>query len=371
MTTAAIRSVLDPLNARWVAPPVLQPAGLYLELAGEDIRRRAYMIQSEDGAELCLRPDMTVPVCRFALREGLTPSLLAYEGMVFRQQDDDSEFVQIGAEWCGFDGDRAEIDATVVSVALAAARAAGVEPTLRMGDVALVLASASACGWSPAWVARLARAFRRPGGLKRVFEDAAHVSANSPAAALAEEVSGLSRAEAEQRVAARLAQAGVALVGARTVADIADRLSAIGREAAAEHPGPAAVERLRAIVAVDDAPAVALEKIAALLVASPAPHHADAALRVARDRLSRIVDVAPKQAFFSPGFGRGLAYYDGLVFELEASAHGAQVSLGGGGRYDGLLADLAADPHAKPTNSALTAAGFAVRPARLHAAAAT
>ena len=47
-----------------VSPPVLQPVEPFLELSGEDIRRRIFVTQDGGGAELCLRPEFTIPVCR-------------------------------------------------------------------------------------------------------------------------------------------------------------------------------------------------------------------------------------------------------------------------------------------------------------------
>ena len=47
-----------------VAPSYLQPADLFLDRMGEAIRGRTYVFTDLDGAELCLRPDLTLPVCR-------------------------------------------------------------------------------------------------------------------------------------------------------------------------------------------------------------------------------------------------------------------------------------------------------------------
>ena len=47
-----------------VAPPILQPAGPFLDLSGEDIRKRMYLTTDAQGRELCLRPDLTIPVSR-------------------------------------------------------------------------------------------------------------------------------------------------------------------------------------------------------------------------------------------------------------------------------------------------------------------
>ena len=45
-------------------PPILQPAAVFLDLAGEDIRARIFLTTGAEGEELCLRPEYTIPVCR-------------------------------------------------------------------------------------------------------------------------------------------------------------------------------------------------------------------------------------------------------------------------------------------------------------------
>ena len=50
-----------------IAPAVIQPAGLFLDVVGEALRARTYVFTDPDGAELCLRPDLTVPTCRLHL----------------------------------------------------------------------------------------------------------------------------------------------------------------------------------------------------------------------------------------------------------------------------------------------------------------
>src|SRR4029077_1778880 len=47
-----------------VAPAMLQPAEPFLDLSGEDIRRRMFLVNDAAGGELCLRPDLTIPVAR-------------------------------------------------------------------------------------------------------------------------------------------------------------------------------------------------------------------------------------------------------------------------------------------------------------------
>src|SRR3984885_2940118 len=85
-------------------PPVLQPAEPFLDLSGEDIRRRMFLTSDPEGRELCLRPDLTIPVSRdyLASPDAGKPAGFCYLGAVFPHRDNGgSEFVQAGIESFG------------------------------------------------------------------------------------------------------------------------------------------------------------------------------------------------------------------------------------------------------------------------------
>ena len=68
-----------------VEPAVLQPADVFVDLSGEDIRRRMFVTQDAAGAEFCLRPEYTIPVCLSHLSaRGEVPAAYSYAGPVFR-----------------------------------------------------------------------------------------------------------------------------------------------------------------------------------------------------------------------------------------------------------------------------------------------
>ena len=144
----AARDVFAGVGAELVDPPVLQPANLYLDLAGEDVRSRLFLVEAPDGELFCMRPDLTIPVCRHHLATGRRGGAYWYEGKAFRYRPPESrrpnEFIQIGLEtFAPVDSAAAEIEA--VRLALAAINAVGgtVERFL-IGDAGLFDAFASA-----------------------------------------------------------------------------------------------------------------------------------------------------------------------------------------------------------------------------------
>ena len=77
----ALLAAYERAGYRRVAPPILQLAEPFLDLSGEDIRKRMYLTSAPGGEELCLRPDLTIPVSRDYLASplagGLAPLIAA------------------------------------------------------------------------------------------------------------------------------------------------------------------------------------------------------------------------------------------------------------------------------------------------------
>ncbi|MBX3493086.1 MAG: ATP phosphoribosyltransferase regulatory subunit, partial [Parvibaculum sp.] len=55
----AVRGGFERAGYAPVSAPVLQPADIFLDMSGEDIRRRMYVFADPGGNELCLRPELT------------------------------------------------------------------------------------------------------------------------------------------------------------------------------------------------------------------------------------------------------------------------------------------------------------------------
>ncbi len=52
-----------------INPPILESPLPFLNRSGEDIRRHMYIFPDPGGIEVCLRPELTIPVCRAYLRQ--------------------------------------------------------------------------------------------------------------------------------------------------------------------------------------------------------------------------------------------------------------------------------------------------------------
>jgi ATP phosphoribosyltransferase regulatory subunit len=341
-----------------VAPAILQPAEPFLDLSGEDIRRRMYLVNDPAGGELCLRPDLTIPVARdyLASPQAGRPASFCYLGPVFRhRREGPAEFLQAGIESFGRP-DLAAADAETLALALEATALYGLgQPDIRMGDVALFSAFIGALDLAPAWKRRLAKDFNRKGHLahdldrlvldkqngKPEYQGVLAALANSDPKA------------AHALVTDLLSIAGITAVGGRSVGEIADRFleqAELGAGSTLPRATRVLIERFLAIAGDPDEAAAELRALAADANLALGP-----ALDLFESRTGFLAarDVDPRAIRFSTAFGRGLDYYTGMMFELHDPTGAVKGELVAGGRYDGLFARLGA-------TQPVGAVGFAV-----------
>jgi len=340
-------------------PAILQPAEPFLDLSGEDIRRRMYLTTTPDGGEFCLRPDLTIPVSRDYLASGLAgkPAGFCYLGPVFRHRSDaPAEFLQAGIVSFGR-SDKAAADAEMLSLGLEATAHYGLAtPDIQIGDVALFASLVAGLDLPAAWKRRLIKDFNRKANLAQDLDrlvlggNNARPEYQGVLAALA----GSDPKGAHALVTDLLSIAGINAIGGRSIGEIADRFleqSALGASARLPRDVRRLIERFLAIQGDPDGATAALRALTS-------EANMTSALVPALDQFesrtgfleARGVDL--KKVRFSTAFGRGFDYYTGLVFELTDPKRTGD-PLVAGGRYDGLLTRLGASD---PT----PAVGFAV-----------
>lgn len=339
---ADIRAVFAERDVNMTEIDVLQPADPFLDMAGEDLRRRIFLTESETGAALCLRPEFTIPVCldHIASQAG-TPRRYAYLGEVFRQRrDGGAEFFQAGIEDLG-ETDIAAADAR--SVADAHALLTRVLPdvtlTATLGDQRLFEAVLAALGLPRGWRTRLARAFGSAAQLATALDD---LSNPSRSASYAEPVASLifdgdARGLAAH-VRALMEDAGLSVSAGRAPDEIAQRVIEKA-ELRSVRLSSDALDALKAYLSIRTELEGASEALADF------ERQAGLSLGAALELFSARADAVlghglPRGCVkFDAGFGRPLDYYTGLVFEI--SAEGSR-PLVGGGRFDRLLTLLGA-----------------------------
>ncbi|MET0219543.1 MAG: ATP phosphoribosyltransferase regulatory subunit [Tardiphaga sp.] len=327
----------------YASPAILQPAEPFLDLSGEDIRKSLYLTTDATGEELCLRPDLTIPVARDYLASAAAgrPAGFCYLGPVFRYRHGvPSEFQQAGIESFGRQ-DRAAADAEMLALGIEATAAFGLgNIEIRTGDVALFAALIDALDLYPVWKRRLMKDFNRKISLSQDLDRL--TLAESPLrneyegvlAALA----GSDRKAALALVTDLMSIAGATNVGGRSVSEIADRFleQSTLKGGALPRDALALIKQFLAISGDPTDAVTALRKLTA-----DAGLNITATIDEFESRIgfmtARGIDTAKTR--FSTSFGRGVDYYTGFEFELHRKGNGRE-PLVAGGRYDGLLTQL-------------------------------
>ena len=337
-------------------PSILQPAEPFLDLSGEDIRKSLYLTTDATGEELCLRPDLTIPVARDYLASpgAGQPAGFCYLGPVFRYRGGaPSQFLQAGIESFGRK-DRAAADAEMLALGLEATATFGLtDVDIRTGDVALFNALLDALKLFPVWRRRLIKDFNRKISLE---QDIAHLmvttgSAHNEYQGVLAALAGSDRKAALALVTDLMSIAGATNVGGRSVSEIADRFLEQSTLKGGGLPREKR-EAIRRFLAISGDPDDALAQLR--LLADDARLELNPAIDQFESRIgfmaARGIDTAKTR--FSTAFGRGLDYYTGFEFELHAKGNGAE-PLVAGGRYDGLMTQLGA-------SAPIPAVGFSI-----------
>jgi ATP phosphoribosyltransferase regulatory subunit len=367
-----LMSVFTRAGYEHIAPPVIQPAGPFLDAVGEALRARTYVFADPEGQELCLRPDLTIPTCRLHLSRypaGDAGARYCYYGLAFRYQPGGAsgthptEFRQAGIESFAATDKELE-DAAVLGLTVEALRRAGLARLqLTIGDLGLFAALLEAIEMPPRWRRRLWHHFWRRDSFRRVL-----MRLTSPGALKTHELRSVIERldpgkpdEAQAMVEEHLARSDVKVIGARTLPEITERLLAAAADAREEPLAMSTAALIDSFTLVRAPAREAARRLCDLI----RPHKIDigAALGAFERRLDLLdakgVDSA--DVMFSAVFGRSLEYYTGFVFQVFDPGLGAASPVAGGGRYDGLLADMGA-PHPVP------AVGSCIHTERLSAA---
>ncbi len=360
---AALMAVFERAGFEHIAPDILQPADIFLERSGEDIRARTFVFTDPSGAEICLRPDLTVPACRYHLSHAADPAAerrYCYLGPAFRFPDErlsPQEFTQAGLEWFGATN-HAAAEARVLKLTITALEVAGLSSyRVTFGDLGLFAGLLADTEMPERWRKRLAHHFWRPHAFRDLLDSftASRTARRTSISGLVDRVASGSPLEL---VEAELSNRKLPFVGGRDVSEIAERLAQKAADRSETPLEAAKAERLNAYLAIaGDASAMD----AAFAAIGGGPRFAAARAHYAQ-RLFEMEELGlnPRRFRFAAGFGRDLEYYTGFTFQIEAETPDGPVAVAGGGRYDNLLSDMG-------SAVAVPAVGCAIHTDRLRA----
>lgn len=323
---------------------LLQPIDVFLDLSGEDIRRRLYLTQDGLGNELCLRPEFTIPACRDYLASGQAGAVVSHSflGTIFRQRSGESgEFRQAGIESFGR-RDTVAADAEILDLSLQACSllAAG-NRTVRMGDLAVLDAFLAALALPAASVRRIRHGLAGGHSIESLLAPAQEMAQGGldSYAGLLNALDGADGKAARAFVQDVLAIVGVSEVAGRSAQDIAQRFLDKASERAETVPEEK-LALLHGFLSISGSPDQVSRRLRDFARDAHLPLGPQ--LDLFDERIGCMVarDIPVDRMTVSTAFARNLDYYTGFVFEVLSPEQSKP--LVGGGRYDRLLRRLGA-----------------------------
>lgn len=340
-------------------PAILQPAHIFVDRSGEEIRRRTFELSDPSGRELCLRPDLTIPTCQWQIEHGgAYPARLCYHGLAFRHREagGPTQFYQAGAELLGL-ADRAAGDVEAMTLAVEALRAAGIADfDMKIGDLGLFATLVDALDVPAQWRGRLKRHFWRSGYFDALLARMVAGETSETQSAI-DALHGLKLMELKPAIERMIDGEGEAPLGGRTREEIIERLTIQASDGKMPRLDPEVAAMITGFLKVSGPAEAALEEIRTLTKPVSAKMVTPLATMAGRLHALKAMGVAPEQVRFVAHFGRNLEYYTGFVFEFWTRG-AAAIEIAGGGRYDTLLESLGA-----PRGT--TAVGCAIRTERV------
>lgn len=330
-----------------IETPVLERADLFVRKSGGEINSSLYSFTDPGGVRVSLRPEFTSSIIRNLVEDpesGSGPFRRAYSGPVFRHDDGGfRQMTQVGAELIG--GSERFADAEILGLALQCVEAAQINDfTIRIGHLGLVHDVMRWFGLSEPVrmfvAANMGRVAAQPENLDELLVQAQAsglVSSNGNGV-ITSAADGEVQADETTRILLR-ESIGVP-IGRRSTEQILARLVRKRREATDPLAFRSAVAVLRNLTQLRGQPAGVFASARAAL--------SDSGVRPdVAENLEQVMALLADQGFpmeravVDLSFARGIAYYTGLVFEVQLNAaRGNKFAVGGGGRYDGLVKAL-------------------------------
>ncbi len=306
---------------------ILQPADPFIDLLGEEMRRRLFSFTDPRGESLCLRPDLTIPTAQAYLEtvgSAASSQRLCYQGTAFRYQPRGAgkpeEFTQLGFEILnGAEPLNEEIEVFCLTIDLLTDLGV-TEFEVFVNDLALFEAALNDLELTPRQVARLNRAYAHGGSLETTLK-ALQKTPESKARSLPADAPAVIIGRDRDEILARFEDKENAAQATPLTAEMADTILNLSKVACSAMALEQTLKRQGLVIG--DALAAQLAQYEKRMTA-----------------LQQKFTSRP--ANFAANRGRKLAYYTGFVFEIIVPSLGPRQTIASGGRYDALLSALGA-----------------------------
>ncbi len=336
----------------YLETPVLEPTELFLRKAGGELASRMYSFTDTGNNPVSLRPEFTSPIMRHYLehaREVLLPARWQYCGPVFRYEGNGNgsgQFTQVGAELIGSSSVMADVELLRLAAEIPSLLEVK-DLRINVADLDVVHSILNAVGVSERAAAFIIENVSRlregreavPAVMAqaRLLNLAASENGDDP---LSRAIDGLDDDQSRTVLKGLLEWSGVDQFGQRDPDEVVGRLLSKlrgGDNSAALTRG---MELISDLAGINGEPAPSLAALRSVVAEAGADTTAVDRFEEFLQLILTEPDIA-NSLTVDLGLVRGLAYYNGLVFEVTLP--GSSTPIGGGGRYDSLSTALGSE----------------------------
>ncbi|MFQ5860965.1 MAG: histidine--tRNA ligase [Dehalococcoidia bacterium] len=325
--------------------PLLEPTELFVRKSGGELATQMYTFSDPSGQRVSLRPEFTSSIMRHFLdgrRRRATPLRVQYAGPVLRYQAGDSvphQFTQVGAELLGSSSPSA--DAEILGLAWEGLASLGLRGhRLVLGDVGVhgqLLAAQGLSERAGSFIlnelARSREGTQGTAGLQERAQRLRLLAEDGRQESLRAVVQRLSDRAARRLLRELFQEVERGPWGSRPPEEIVDRLLRKLRSGDSPAQVKEGLELASSLARVKGEPGQALAQAEEIIAARGLD---PGALQRLKSVMALLEEHPAPRVTLDFGLARGLAYYTGIVFEIEYTG----IALGGGGRYDGLAQAL-------------------------------
>lgn len=327
-----------------VDTPVIEDSGLFIRKGGGELMGLVCTFLDSRGHRVSLRPEFTSSIIRLYLEQSnntSTKTKWSYAGPVFRYRSHGQmlleQFTQVGGEIIGKSGP--ETDAELIATAYKGLIELGIDnPVMKIGHAKSLMyffntfeisESAKQFIKSNLWSIRSGKTNREE-LMQRAIDSGLtdennSISSNIDSSQTLVELESLSKDQVNNPLGRRTPSEIISLLEEKRMAknDMAEFSSAL--------------DFASKLLAINGDAINSLKQVKELIRFEGLAEETMQPLEVLLDELKK-VDVPIKNMGLDFGMARGIAYYTGMIFELNCP--NSEFLLGGGGRYDQLVANL-------------------------------
>ena len=318
-------------GALTVEMPSLVDSEVLLDLYGEELNSRAYIVEDPVRGNLMLRPDFTVPIVQMHLESGIEAEKYCYAGKVWRKQDQFSlrqtEYWQAGFEHFG--GKNVPAD-DVAAFSLIRKAIGNLDLEIVTGDLGILRSAINGLTTNTRCKKALLRQLWRPARFRQTLQ---YFSSSS--SLIKDSQLKLIEALKVGSLEKELSQVGP-IIGLRRAQDIVNRIEFIAEDSKENQINEFDLKFLEDLLSIS-CPLV--EASSYIKKISRSNVELNEAVILLENRLDAMSDakVDTKKMSFEVSFGRtSMEYYDGFVFEIHVDKKGILAPVAQGGRYDEL-----------------------------------